>query len=103
MSIKVQPQAPMPAARRRAQPSKYPFDSMEVGAWFFVPDEGYEDGVKAASVRAAMYRQNAVREARGQRFAARSVYAVFSARKGWTQVDASHADAVPGTGVWREM
>lgn len=103
MSIKVQDNAQIPPSRRKRSASKYPFATMAVDQWFFVPDEAYEGGAKANSVRAAMYRQNAIGAANNVRFVARSVHAVHSPRKGWTLVEDETAEnAVLGVGVWRE-
>ena len=81
---------PLPARRKPARPHRYPFDTMEVGEMFFVP-EGSKSVVNQAS---------AVGKELGRKFATRVLYMRKKGRS-WEVCTADMPDGQKGVGVWR--
>jgi hypothetical protein len=89
--IEVSQGVPLPRVKR-PRASKYPFDTMEVGAHFFVPDRV----TNTMTVRAS-----AEGKRLGKRFRTRLVH-MHETVEGWNLCEAVHEFAVRGVGIWRE-
>jgi hypothetical protein len=78
---------------RRPRPSKYPFETMPVGSYFFVPDV-----VKNwMTVRASAEGRRLKKKFRTRRTTMRETI------EGWVLCDPDHEFAVAGIGVWRDQ
>lgn len=84
---------PIPKTVRMIAPvrRKYPFDDMEVGDMFFVPNKSKNTLATHAST---------VGKALGRKFVTRLTYMVETP-DGWEQANPTDLDAVQGVGVWR--
>ena len=80
---------PMPTASVRVTSvrRKYPFNELEVGDWFFVPDRPKNNLSTQASITGKKL---------GKQFSTRLLYVLDD-----VEVDASTDGAVLGIGVWR--
>lgn len=89
---KVQSDIPVPPVTRRVRrPRKYPFETMEVGAMFFVPNK------TAAALGTHVGKSGKVL---GRTFAVRSVTMRDNCGV-WELCDADAPGATTGVGVWR--
>lgn len=91
--LPVQKKVPLPDTLRLNKPArrKYPFDQMEVGDMFFVPNKDKNTLATHASTVGA---------ATGRKFSTRLTY-MCMAHDGWTPCESDEAGAVLGVGVWR--
>ena len=90
----VQKKVPLPQAiRTAAHPRrKYPFEDMEVGDMFFVPNRDKNTLATHAST---------VGKTLGRRFVTRLTHMAQDINGVWHPVEATHNAAVQGIGVWR--
>ena len=91
MVLPIQKRVPVPRQRRTVPRTKYPFEQMEVGDMFFVPDLDKNTLVTYVS---------AVGIELGRRFTTRLTYMV-QRKKQWVPATADTPKAVRGVGVWR--
>jgi len=89
----VQKDVPIPKTIRTAPPArrKYPFDKMEVGDMFFVPDKTKNTLATHASTTGKKL---------GRKFVTRLVF-MKEGLDGWTPCEQDEEGAVQGVGVWR--
>lgn len=89
----VQRNVPLPKAARVARRGrrKYPFETMEVGDMFFVPNRSRNTMTPHVSAEG---------KALGRKFATRLVHMVET-KRGWVIAKEDTAGAVQGVGVWR--
>lgn len=89
----VQKNVPLPKADRSNQPRKlkYPFEDMEVGDMFFVPNK--------TKNTLAIYASHQSRKLK-RKFSTRLTYMVHL-DEGWVPCEADDLGAVQGVGVWR--
>lgn len=71
---------------------KYPFDELEVGGMFFVPNRSKNN---------LMSHTSRMGRKLGRKFATRLVYMAPDGKGGWVLADEGEDDAVLGIGVWR--
>jgi hypothetical protein len=88
------PNVPLPKLRRPTAGArrKYPFDTMAVGAFFFVP--GRTPNAFAPHV-------SATGKKLGRKFSVRAATMMEQLDGNWIVVEADHPYAVAGVGVWR--
>lgn len=91
MTYHVQKNVPMPRSRRTVPRRKYPFEEMEVGDMFFVPNLSENTLVTYVS---------AVGQELNRKFATRLTYMVQK-KKQWVPAAEDTPGAVQGVGVWR--
>ena len=94
----VQQGVPRPDATRRGVPGKrrkYPFDTMRVDDFFFVPLEA------ATSKSISAYVSRTTKDIPGK-FSTQHAWAVKDG-EGYKLVEAGTAGAIEGTGVWRDQ
>ncbi len=89
----VQSGVPIPKAMRSStgKRRKYPFEDMEVGDMFFVPDKKKNTLATHASTTG---------KALGRKFSTRLTF-MKQTDDGWVSCDPDDEDAVRGVGVWR--
>lgn len=87
---------PLPSAvasrRGKGRPRKYPFETMEVGDMFFVPNRTKNNMTTHAS---------AVGSKLGKKFATRRIYMTKEDGQ-WRSCESHEEGAIMGIGVWRE-
>ena len=94
MVLDVQRGVPIPKAKRHRGPTrlKYPFESLEVGDFFFVAGKTHNTLATYVST---------IGKQLGRRFSTR-LTAMHETLEGWQPCDPSHEGAVTGVGVWRK-
>jgi hypothetical protein len=92
--LSIQSSVPLPKRSRGVLPSKprkYPFDQMEVGQMFFIPN-------KTKNTLHTYF--SSVGKRMGIKLATRLVH-MYETDEGWALCEAGDEGAVPGIGVWR--
>lgn len=90
----IQSGIPMPKRSRAggaAKPRKYPFDQLQVGQMFFIPD-------KAKNTLHTYF--SSVSKKLGIKLSSRMVH-MLRTDEGWQMCEPTDEDAVLGIGVWR--
>lgn len=91
MDIETQKGVPIPPIKRARRP-KYPFETMEVGAMFFVPGKPRGRLVTYVSTMAKKL---------GRKFTTRHLH-MRETVEGFVVAEAGERGAVEGVGVWRD-
>lgn len=89
--FKVQQDVPIPAAIQPERPHKYPFESLAVGEFFFIP---HRERNNMASQAWAQGRKL------DREFSTRLLF-MRETKQGWVICDGVHSAAVLGIGIWR--
>lgn len=93
--LKLQSNVPLPRTIRpkaRGRRRKYPFESMQVGSFFFVP------GIKREQIYGHVWQ---VGKDLGMKFSTRLCYMVKDAAGNWQLCEQNDKGATLGVGVWR--
>ena len=88
--IKIVSGVPVPPRRKPLKTYKYPFDKMEVGDMFFVPEGGKPLVNQTAVASKSLRRQ----------FSTRTMY-MRETKQGWKVCEPDAPDGRKGVGVWR--
>jgi len=82
---------PLVPRRRTPQKSKYPFATMKVGEYFFIPFREENNMMQYASTMGAKH---------GKKFSTR-LTTMRETIEGFVPCDSGHENAIKGIGIWR--
>jgi hypothetical protein len=93
--LKLQTNVPLPRTirpRARGRRRKYPFESMQIGSFFFVP------GITREQIYGHVWKTG---KQLNMKFSARLCYMRNDAADNWQPCEATETGATLGVGVWR--